>query len=559
MSSNPEGVDMPAMNDLLPRRTTFASANSSQTANSSRNSPKTGQRCQICTVITATTVAIAIAELREAFACGADIVELRLDFLMDLDVEKHIVRLLAASRLPVIATCRPEWEGGQYKGDEAKRLAMLNLAAVLGAQYIDIELKAAPFFFAGAEEIPSTTKVIMSYHDFEETPDDETLDLLLGAMRGAGCHIAKIAANATDISDSFRMLRKLQQQTEPTILLSMGERGLPSRILAPKFGGFLTFGSLRSGAESAPGQPTVQQLREMYRVHKQSPVTQVYGVVGNPISHSRSPALHNAALAACGIDGVYLPLLVDDFPAFLATSADINFVGLSVTIPHKGAALGAAQHKDPVAEQIGAANTLIGQSDGSLAAYNTDWSAAISAIEGGLTSPSEAVVAATLASSVSSPLQGRTVLVVGAGGAGRAIAFGAAEAGAKVLITNRSREKAEDLAKALGNGSAVVDLEDVNRGSVTADVLVNTTSVGMHPNIRQSPIATEAISNFGVVFDAIYTPLQTQLLKDAQAAGCVTISGLEMFVGQAADQFRMFTGQKPPVELMRQVVLDSLG
>lgn len=510
-------------------------------------------------------------EIQEAALAGADIVELRLDFLDSFNPEEDLEILIRACSIPCIVTCRPEWEGGQYGGDEDQRLAILSYACKLGADYVDVELRAAPFFFAGGGVGDAKTKVIVSFHDFEETPDDTTLRNLISAMRGCGGDIAKIAATAQDISESLRMLDLLKEQTEPTIALSMGERGLPARLLAPKYGAYLTFGSLRAGRESAPGQPTVDQLRNLYRLHEQTADTKVYGVVGNPVSHSRSPALHNAAFAATGYNGVYLPLLVDDMPKFLAAFSDPDFAGFSVTIPHKAEALAGAQNVDDVAWQIGAANTLVRQPDGSLSAYNTDWSAAISAIEQGLeqasggstsgsspTADGESPAAAVAGSQSHSPLSGKTVLVLGAGGAGRALAFGALQRGAKVIIGNRSRGKAEDLAAALGGTTRVVSIDDVNSGAVTADVLANTTSVGMQPAVTESPISATAAGKFAVVFDAIYTPLETQLLKDAKAAGSIPISGLEMFVGQAADQFRLFTGKEAPVDLMRKVVLDSL-
>lgn len=220
--------------------------------------------------------------------------------------------------------------------------------------------------------------------------------------------------------------------------------------------------------------------------------------------------------------------------------------------PQQEAALKLANEVDPVAKQIGAVNTLIRQADGSWKGYNTDWSASIGAIERQLKASGKGTPG-------DSPLAGKTFLVIGAGGAGRALAFGAAFRGAKVLITNRSRERADALAAAMGGAATVVDWEAVQRGEVKADVLANSTSLGMAPKTEETPVPKAVIANFGLVFDAVYTPVWTTLLKDAKAAGCEVVDGLQMFVGQAADQFKLFTGAEAPVELMKQTLTDAIN
>lgn len=223
--------------------------------------------------------------------------------------------------------------------------------------------------------------------------------------------------------------------------------------------------------------------------------------------------------------------------------------------PPQEAALAGAGSADRVATAIGAANTLIRQRDGGLKAYNTDWAAAIGAIEAGL---NPAGAAAAAAGACPSPLAGKTVVVLGAGGAGRALAFGAAVKGARVVIANRSVARAAALAAQLDPPATACSLADVESGAVRGDVLANTTSVGMHPLEDETPLAAAALPGFALVFDAVYTPLRTRLLREAEAAGCAVVTGEKMFVGQAAEQFRLFTGAEPPVGLMTQVVLDSL-
>ncbi|KAL4546682.1 hypothetical protein Ndes2526B_g01887 [Nannochloris sp. 'desiccata'] len=488
----------------------------------------------LCTSLTAKTVDGMLAEAQEALAAGADIVEIRLDYLEHFSPETDLPSLLDTCPLPVIVTFRPAWEGGLYNGEEAPRLAALKYAAALGADFIDIELKAAHVYFAAATSTAHpNNRVIISSHDYQATTSEEELDAL---------HVYYV------------FLQRAVASGQPTIALAMAERGQITRILAPKYGGFLTFGALSPERQSAPGQPTLSQLRNLFRLQEQNAATKVFGIVGNPVSHSRSPAIHNAAMSSIGFEGVYVPLLVDNMATFLKTFCSKDWAGFSVTIPHKEAALKGAATADEVATAIGAANTLIRQADGTLKAYNTDWSAAISAIERGLGGSGTAEAAHN------SPLKGKTVVVVGAGGAGRALAFGAAARGASVVIANRSASRAIELATQLNSTPPAkgVALEEVSSGEVSGDVLVNTTSVGMHPLEDETPVPAAALSGYTLVFDAVYTPLRTRLLQEAAAAGCAVVTGDEMFVGQAADQFRLFTGKEAPVELMRSVVLDSL-
>lgn len=521
--------------------------------------------CHLCTSLTAPTVAGMLEEAHEAVAAGATIVELRIDFLKRFEPEADLQQLIAECPLPAIVTYRPSWEGGQYTGSEPLRLAALKFAALLGAPYIDVELKAAPFFFAAGAEVPVTTKIILSSHDYEKTPPTEELEALVKRAMDAGADIVKFATMANDITDAQRVLDVLARAPVPTIALAMGERGLISRLLAPKYGGFLTFGALSPERASAPGQPTLRELVSLYHLPSQSASTKLFGIVGNPVGHSRSPAIHNAAMRRLGYNGVYVPLLVDDVPSFLAAFSDPDWAGFSVTIPHKEAALAGADEVDPVAQQIGAVNTLVRQPGGRLRGNNTDWSAAVAAIERGLDpSYSPSTSATSGDGGGASPLRSKRVVIVGAGGAGRALAFGTAARGAKVTVANRSVVRAEELAAALaaqapGAGARACSLEALESGAVVGDVLVNTTSVGMHPNEDATPVPAAELGSYQLVFDAVYTPLHTRLLREAAAVGCRVVTGDAMFVGQAADQFRLFTGLEPPVELMTQVLRDSLS
>ncbi|KIY95963.1 dehydroquinate dehydratase/ shikimate dehydrogenase [Monoraphidium neglectum] len=415
----------------MPRQPSATSA-AQATPEASQAAWSPSEPTYICTSVTADSVEGALAEIEEASAAGVDVIELRLDFLSTFDPSSDLKRLMDACKVPYIVTYRPTWEGGNYSGPEPERLATLKYAAILGAPYVDVEFKAAHLFFAETRgEVPVSTRVILSSHDFQKTPPRAELHARAAAMREAGADIVKIAAMANDITDAAAVLSLLQEKTGPTIALSMGERGQITRLLAAKYGGHLTFAALSADRASAPGQPTIQQLQGLYRFRKQGPGSKLFGIIGNPVHHSKSPLIHNSAFEHIGFDGVYVPLLIDDMPSFLEAVKGHDFAGFSVTIPHKQAALDAASEVDPVAAQIGAVNTLVkrqagdGSDDvsGGWKGYNTDWHAAIGAIERGLSGGQQQGASASGGSAGSgSPLEGRTFVVVGAGGAGRALA-----------------------------------------------------------------------------------------------------------------------------------------
>ena len=528
--------------------------------------------CLLCSSVVASTPGAMLGEVQEAVAKGAQAVELRLDFLFagaDGAVSQSMLDALVADAVPPlaaacraggavsVATLRPRWEGGEYPSDspsgsdDGERLrvgALRALAERTEVDFIDCEMLAAGSLFApprgggGPWRVPAATRLILSRHDFARTPGEEELRGWQARMFELGADVAKIACRANDIVDCARTLALLGAGR--TIALSMGEEGVITRLLAPKFGGFLTFGALDAARASAPGQPTLERMRGLYRLPAQGAATEVFGIVGNPVGHSKSPLLHNTAFAHAGVDAVYVPLLVHDVRAF-AAAFPAAFAGFSVTIPHKEAALAVCDEVDPVAAEIGAVNTIVRRA-GRLVGYNTDWSAAIGAIRRALRDARG-----------DGSLEGKRVGVVGAGGAGRGLAFGAARrCGARVIVANRSLERARLLAEAVG-GEAVA-MEEVARGDVAGDVLVNTTSLGMEPDVDATPVPREALGAYELVFDAVYNPMETRLLREAAEAGCVTVSGVEMFIGQAAEQFELFTGRPTPEGVIREAVLEGL-
>lgn len=478
---------------------------------------------------------------------GADLLELRLDRISNFQPQSDLPALLAARTLPVIVTCRPKWEGGGYDGDESQRLDALLLAVDLGAEYIDVELKVATDFLASLKKKDAENcQIIVSYHSHLKSLSADELETVVAGIQSAGADIVKIATTADNITDVAPMFRLLAHSQVPTIVLAMGPKGQISRFLCPKFGSYLTFGSLGSGLESAPGQPTLLELRNVYRSGQVNGATEVFGVVSSPVGHSKGPILHNAAFAEIGFNGIYLPFLVDDLAEFFKVYADeFKFSGFSIGLPHKANALRYCDEIDSTAAAVGAVNTIIRRkTDGKLIGYNTDSEAAISAIEDGL---------AELQGTKGNLLQGRLVVVIGSGGAGKAIAFGAKQRGANVLVTDYIYERAKVLADAVEGKALLLEmLDDFCPESGT--ILANASPVGMHPNVDKSPISKKALTNYCLVFDAIYTPGVTKLLKEAAECGAAVVSGLEMFIRQATAQFELFTGHHAPEKRMREIV-----
>ena len=471
---------------------------------------------------------------------GADTIECRLDFLEAPPSLEQLRMLLAKPPTPVIVTCRPVREGGRFDGDEAQRLELLRRSAKLGASFVDVELDTPP-------EARPQADVILSRHDFVGVGGD--LDQVADAMDTSPAAVNKLVFTAAACEDSLRAFDVIRACDKPTIALAMGEFGLLSRILARKFGAFGTFASLAAGAESAPGQPTLEAFKKFYRWDDILPSTAVLGVIGWPVGHSMSPAIHNAAFAAADIDAVYVPLPIrpgaDNFNRFTDALLDrpwMDWRGLSVTIPHKENALlrvGEA-NCDELSRKIGAINTITIGPDGELRGDNTDYGAAIDALCDAMRIDREA-------------LAGKSAAVLGAGGAARAIVAAMTHYGAEVTIYNRTVARGESLAEEFSCRSAGLDVLE----RLDAEIVINCTPVGMSPNVDASPLQRIAPC-VKVVFDSIYNPIETRLLRDAGQAGCKVVSGLEMFLNQAIAQFEIWTRKAAPRDVMRKVVREKL-
>ena len=459
----------------------------------------------------------AVADARATALRHADLVELRLDRLPPL----RMADLLGTSAARTVVTCRPPREGGAFEGDEAAREARLREALALGAAYVDAEWDA-PFADVLIAEFPG--RVVLSRHDFDGVPED--LPALVRAMAARQPAVVKVAVTPRRLSDQL-VLRAAAREAgrAGAVLIAMTVRGLASRILPERFGSCWTY----SGAGVAPGQVPPDVMRERYRVGQHSAATQVFGVAGRPIGHSLSPALHNAALQALGVDAVYLPLEPADMDDLLAVAEALDVRGLSVTAPFKVEALARAVRADALATRLGAANTLT-RVDGGWAASNTD-------VEGFL-QPLRPRLA----------LRGSRAAVLGGGGAARAVVAALHAEGAQVTVHTRRPEQAEALTP-LG---ATPGTWPPPRGSW--DLLVNTTPVGTSPHVDESPVAAPLLAGGRLVYDLVYNPGQTRLLRDAVAAGCATLGGIEMLIAQAAVQVATWFPVDPPIAAMRAAI-----
>ncbi len=468
----------------------------------------------ICVTVTAATT-VELRARRDAVT-DADLIELRLDTVAD----PSAAGALAGRRTPVIVTCRPTWEGGHFRGTEQERRAILSEALALGAEYVDVE------WGAGLEDLIGRTggrRIVISSHDFNGVPAD--LASRLQAMRATGAEVVKVAAQTHSLCDCLPLLEAgaAWKQRPGLVLIGMGEHGVATRVLAQRFGSMWSY----AGAERAIGQVSVEALVNQYRFRSISERTEVYGLVGSPIGHSASPAMHNAALAAARIDAVYLPLPAVDADDFVRFGRAIGIKGASVTIPFKIALMDRLDESYAVARRIGAINTM--------AAIDRRW-----------------IGGNTDAAGFLEPLRdrlgpaGARASILGAGGAARAVAVALASASVGVTVHARDGRRAREIAMLVGGG---VGPWPPPRGSW--DLLVNCTPVGMHPHEGDTPIPAQELTG-RLVYDLAYNPPVTRLMRDALRAGCDVIGGLDMLVAQAREQFHWWFGTRPAAGVMRQ-------
>lgn len=477
-----------------------------------------------------------VAEHQHLVEQGAKLVELRLDYI---GRAVNLTRLLTQRPGPVVVTVRRREDGGRWMKSEEERMMLLRAAIAAGAEYVDIESDIA-------EKIPryGDTKRIISVHNMEETP--KNLSEIHASLAEKDADIVKIATMANSFSDNVRMINMLKHAKVPTIGICMGEIGTLTRLVAKRYGSPFTYASFQAGKDLAPGQLDWKEMQSLYRYEDIDDQTEFFCVIADPVAHSYSPMIYNRAFEDQGLNARYLPIRIpkSDLPNFIRDCTKVGIVGASVTIPHKEQALEYCDQAESSATGIGAVNTLVFDNLDCLG-YNTDYRAAMECVE----------EIFKVNKKLERPMQGITAMILGAGGVSRAIAWGLRQRAAEVLICSRNYERTQMLCAELGCRPIEWEFRHDSRQRV--NLLVNGTPVGMHPDVDASPFDSTALNQYMVVFDTVYNPENTLLIKQARRMQCRTITGLDMFVRQAAYQYQIFTGKEPPVELLRKSIREA--
>jgi 3-dehydroquinate dehydratase/shikimate dehydrogenase len=474
----------------------------------------------------------------EAALKDARFIEFRLDTLAKPAAAlPQLKDFLARHRdVTAIGTCRRKEAGGHFAGSLTSELEILVKAAESGCQIIDLEVESAEH--ANRSQLvklraalrAAGAAFLVSFHDFTRT---KGLEQAARRIKAFEPEFVKVVSTARTLADNLAVLRLIEDQSlhSHVVGIAMGEEGLMSRVLGPRAGAAFTFASAADGAETAAGQASVRTLIDLYRVDQLDQATRIFGVAGNPIGHSLSPLMHNTAFRRESVNAIMLPLKVKALGDLLTVIRDLPLGGVAVTMPLKQEVLPHLANMDPLTARIGACNTLRTGADGNLYGFNTDVAGVVRPLERRM------------------KLKGARVLVLGAGGAARAAVFGLVEQGAEVLIVNRSHEKAVALARKAKAKALKRDQLAKSR----FDAIINTTPCGMTGAIQALPIAENEL-NAHLVFDMVYTPIETPLLRLAKTRGLTVISGLEMFVQQGARQFEIWTGKPAPESEMMRVV-----
>ena len=496
---------------------------------------------RICTCIGYASEAAASDAALASCARGETLLEVRIDMLDDPSKGRAIVRRVRDEypAAMILATCRRQAGGGLLEGSIEDQVRLLRSAVEAGAEMVDVEIESIEEDPGALDAFLGKTATVASYHNFEETPD---LGPVMRRLRATGADILKVATRVSRPSDNLRLLDLCRTHAN-IVVAGMGETGAPARLLSPQCGGLFTYaspdaplgteGSTSGAAATAPGQFAASSVRQLYRVQDRSPGTRVFAVIAKPVGHSMSPLVHNRAFEATGFDGIYVPLLVEPehLADFFESLRAMPVSGASVTIPHKQEAIRYLDEIDAAAEGIGAVNTVY-WNRGRVCGTNTD--------------------AAGIAEPLSRRrrIEGSRALVVGNGGAAKAAVVALRRRGATVSVTGRDPGRVARMAGLHGVEAVPFDA----LGDRYFDVLVQSTPVGMTPDVQGNLFPDRIPAD--VVFDLVYNPLETALLRRARDQRKVAISGIEMFVEQAAAQFRIWTGLDAPRDVMRDAVLE---
>src|ERR1700723_833280 len=487
---------------------------------------------KICAVAAAGDTAGMWKQLSQALRVTRT-VELRLDWLANEDEMDRFLARLAEKRprAVLIATCRRREAGGKFRGTIAQQLVHLASALRSGCAWYDLEIESSvqcpPELL---DVLLGEGRRIASAHFFGRSPKNlrrVAADLLRG-----GPDAIKIAVQCDSQRRSLDVLR-LARGPKNVIAVPMGNVAMAARVLALREGSAIAYAPVENA--TAPGQVSLDAMKNLYRADRLRRKTRVYGVIGDPIGHTLSPVVQNAGFQARKMDAVFLPFMVRDLRDFLGSIEPLGIAGFSVTLPHKQAILRHLDDCDPMAAAIGAVNTVVVRGGGKLYGYNTDYVGVLRALERRI------------------PLRGSRALIFGAGGAARAVAFALAESGASVCVCARRVRAAKALARAVGG--EVVERSRLRREFF--DAIVNATPVGMHPAEDRSPLEVREL-NCRLVFDLIYRPRVTKLMQFAAGRGIETVSGVAVFRAQGTAQWEIWTGERAPVEAMRGAVLRAL-
>ena len=497
---------------------------------------------KLCVAVQAASPA-ELLERAEAALADSAFLEFRLDGLAKPAAALPKLKEFLARRrdATVIATCRRKANGGHFVGSLSAELEILEKAAEAGCQIVDLEVESAEEAKRAAlakfrEALRAAGSVLLiSFHDFTKT---KGLDHAAERIEAFAPDYVKVVSTAQKLADNLAVLKLIEDRSlsAQVIGIAMGEEGLVSRVLGPRAGAAFTFAALSDGEETAPGQVSARTLRDLYRIDQLDRATQLFGVAGNPITHSLSPLMHNTAFRKENVNAVLLPLKVRALNDLLTVVRELPLAGVAVTMPLKQEVLPhlanpVSRGHVPLTHRIGACNTLRIASDGKIVGFNTDVDGVVRPLEKRLR------------------LKGARIAVLGAGGAARAAVFGLVEQGAEVFVVNRTHEKAIALARQAKAKALKHEVFAKNK----FDVLINSTPCGMAGSKQALPIK-ESELNANLVFDMVYNPLETPLLKLARQRGVHVISGLEMFVQQGARQFEIWTGKPAPEAEMQRVV-----
>ncbi len=465
---------------------------------------------------------------------SADLIEIRADYINNFN-EGHLEVLLHHITKPLILTVRKSDEGGFFKGSLEERQRLFIKAIEMGIDYLDIEFSCGCDLISQLIAAKGNTKIICSSHNFKHTPPLNELNELYRKINSLNPDIVKIVTYGNSINDNFFHFELLKDKSN-LVSFSMGLKGQISRILSPVYGSLFTYASLSSDKETAEGQITAEELIETYNFHVLDRNTKILGVTGGHAENSLSKYMHNRNFKRDNLNYIYVPFKTEteELPLFMENFRKFNFAGAAVTIPHKIDIISYLDSVEDTSKKIGAVNTVVNK-DGILKGYNTDCAGSVKAL------------------SIKTDIKGKHVLLLGAGGAARAIGYGLKEEGAEIIIANRTDSKAEKLAKELGSKFCL--FEDIYK--IDCDVIVNTTSVGMYPHVKDTIVKKDFLKG-KIVFDIVYRPMITGMLKDAQEVNSLTVEGYEMLLYQGIEQYKLWTGREPSEKLMRGMLKKQL-